>query len=109
MMKVLFISPLVNACSYYRCTLPARHLRKKGLAEARVVSSIAKEYMDWADLVVVQRVVGDLMYHIIKYCKLVGKKVVYELDDNIFMYPESPEYRKDKVQAETVSAIKILR
>ncbi|OHB88353.1 MAG: hypothetical protein A3C38_07210 [Planctomycetes bacterium RIFCSPHIGHO2_02_FULL_50_42] len=109
MMKVLFISPLANACTYYRCTLPARHLRKKGLAEARVVSSIAKEYMDWADLVVVQRVVGDLMYHVIRYCKLEGKKVVYELDDNIFKYPDSPEYVKNGLQAETLSAIRIIR
>lgn len=106
---MLFFSPLSNACTYYRCTLPARHLQRQGLAQARLVSTLAKEYFDWASLVVVQRVVGDLMYHIVKYCKLVGKKVVYELDDNIFMYPESPEYRKDRVQAETVSAIKILR
>lgn len=108
-MKILFISPLANACTYYRCTLPARHIRKKGLAETRVVSSIAKEYIDWADLVVVQRVVGDLMYRVVRYCRLEGKKVVYELDDNIFKYPDSAEYVKKGLQAETLSAIRIIR
>ncbi|MFQ5863153.1 MAG: glycosyltransferase [Candidatus Brocadiales bacterium] len=109
MTKILFVSPLANACTYYRCTLPARHLRKRGLAETRVLSAIAKEYIDWADLVVVQRVVGDLMYHVVRYCKLEGKKVVYELDDNIFKYPNSVEYVKKGLQEETLSAIRIIR
>ncbi len=109
MTKILFLSPLANACTYYRCTLPARHLRRKGMAETRVVSSIAKEYIDWADLVVVQRVVGDLMYHVARYCRLEGKKVVYELDDNIFKYPDSVEYVKNGIQAETLSALRIIR
>ncbi len=109
MMKILYVSPLANACTYYRCTLPARHLRKRGLAETRVVSGLAKEYVDWADLVVVQRVVGDLMCHVVRYCKLEGKKVVYELDDNIFKYPDSVEYVRKGLQAETLSALRITR
>ncbi len=109
MKKILFISPLANACTYYRCTLPARHLGRQGLAETRVVSSIAKEYIDWADVIIVQRVVGDMMYHVIKYARLEGKKVVYELDDNIFKYPDSPEYVRKGLQAETLSAIRIIR
>lgn len=109
MKKILFISPLANACTYYRCTLPARHLRRRGLAEARVVHTIAKEYIDWADMVVLQRVVGELMYHVVRYCRLEGKKVVYELDDNIFKYPDSPEYVKSGLQAETLSTIRIIR
>ncbi|MEE9201233.1 MAG: glycosyltransferase [Candidatus Brocadiales bacterium] len=109
MMKILYISSLRNACTYYRCTLPARHLHKKGLAETRIVSGIAKEYIDWADLVVLQRVVGDIMYHAVRYARLEGKKVVYELDDNIFKYPDSVEYVRKGVQAETLSALRIIR
>ncbi|HHT9120351.1 MAG TPA: hypothetical protein ACFYD3_07400 [Candidatus Hypogeohydataceae bacterium YC41] len=108
-MKILYFSPLENACTYFRCTLPARHLKLQNLADTRIVHTVAKEYFDWADIVVIQRSVGELMEKVAKYCKLVGKKVVYELDDNIFCYPDSVEYVKSDLQEQTISAIKILR
>lgn len=82
---------------------------KHGLAEVNVTALFSKEQIDWADIVVMQRVYGELPEHVAKYCRLAGKKVIYELDDNIFNYPDSPEYKKDNVQQETVSAIKMLR
>ncbi len=82
---------------------------KHGLAEVNVTTLFVKEQIDWADIVVMQRVYGEIPEHVAKYCRLAGKKVIYELDDNIFNYPDSPEYKKDTVQQETVSAIKILR
>lgn len=82
---------------------------KHRLAEVIVASSFTKEQVDWADIVVMQRITGDVPLHVAKYCKLAGKKVIYELDDNIFDYPDSPEYKKDNVQQETISVIKTLR
>lgn len=82
---------------------------KHGLAEVIVTTVFAKEQVDWADIIVMQRVTGYVPLHVAKYCRLLGKKVIYELDDNIFNYPDSPEYQKDNVQQETVSAIKMLR
>lgn len=108
-MKVLYFSPLENACTYYRCTLPARHLKRHGLAETRIVGTVSKEHLDWADIVIIQRSVGELMEKVSGYCRLMGKRVVYELDDNIFCYPDSIEYVKSGLQEQTVSAIKILR
>ncbi len=82
---------------------------KHGLAEVFVTTVFDKEQVDWADVVVMQRVIGDVPLHAAKYCRLTGKKVIYELDDNIFNCPDSPEYERDTVQQETVSAIKMLR
>jgi glycosyltransferase involved in cell wall biosynthesis len=82
---------------------------KQGLAEVTVTTIFAKEQVDWADVIVMQRVTGDVSLHVAKYCRLAGKKVIYELDDNVFNYPDSPEYKKDNVQQETVSVIKVLR
>jgi glycosyltransferase involved in cell wall biosynthesis len=108
-MRILYFSPLENACTYYRCTLPARHLKRQGLAETRLVGTVAKEYFDWADIVVIQRSVGELMEKVVQYCRIAGKKVVYELDDNLFCYPDSIEYVKSGLQEQTISALKILR
>lgn len=91
--RAYFISPNSGALGYWRCTLPAYHLQKAGLADTVVdFNRFQKDFIDWADVVVIQRLVGKGMINLAHYCHMRGKKVVYELDDNVWRFPDSPEY-----------------
>ena len=92
--RIYYISPNSGGISYYRCTLPAYYLHRTGLAETAIdFGRFQKEFVDWADVVVVQRVLGKGIKHMIHYCHMKNKKVVFELDDNVWCFPDSPEYQ----------------
>lgn len=109
-MKIMYLAMSPTTSAYYRCTLPARHLEANGMAITGVFDDIsrAKE----ADIVVVQRLCNPDYIEPIKELRKKGKKVIYELDDDLFNYPESQEYEKvtvSKAQKQTVDIIRILR
>lgn len=107
--RIYYITPGGGAIAYYRCTMPAYYIHKAGLAETAIdFGRFQKEFVDWADIVVVQRVVGGGIKHMIHYCHMKGKKVVFEVDDNIWCFPDSPEYKDTaakKVPASTTDII----
>lgn len=97
--RIYYISPNSGAISYYRCTMPAYYLNRAGLAETAVdFGRFQKEFVDWADVIVVQRVLGNGIKHMIHYCHMKNKKVVFEIDDNVWCFPDSPEYKDDKAK-----------
>ena len=70
-----------------------------GLAETAIdFAKFQKEFVDWADVVVIQRVLGKSIKHLIHYCHMTGKKIVFELDDNVWNFPDSPEYKNDQAK-----------
>ena len=97
--RIYYVSPNSGAISYYRCTMPAYYLNRAGLAETAVdFGRFQKEFVDWADVVVVQRVLGEGIKRMIHYCHMKGKKVVFEIDDNIWCFPDSPEYKDENAK-----------
>lgn len=83
-----------RALAYQRCVIPAKYLARAKIAQTAVMfGSFTKEAMDWADVVVLQRVGGRTITNVAKYCKMLGKAVIFDLDDDIFNYPDSPEYK----------------
>ena len=108
-MKMYYIAADRGALSYWRCVLPGYYLNRKGLAEVAIdFGRFLKEYVDWADLVVVQRVLGQSIKHLIEYCHMTKKKVVYDLDDNLFNMPDSPEYRIEGAEMIPIQAKEIM-
>ena len=107
--KIYYISPNRGALGYWRCTLPAYHLNRAGLAETAIdFGRFQKEFVDWADVIVIQRVLGKGIKHMIHYCHMKGKKVVYDLDDNVWSFPDSPEYKGDKTEEIPVQTSEML-
>lgn len=99
MKKIYYISPNSGAIGYWRCTLPAYYLNRTGLAETAIdFARFQKEFVDWADVVVIQRILGKSIKHLIHYCHMKGKKVVFELDDNVWCFPDSPEYQNKQAK-----------
>lgn len=98
-MKVLFCCADQEALAYYRCIAPGRWLQANGHAQVCILRNWNKEHVDWADVVVFQRLLGDVIANVARYCRMRGKKTVFETDDNILRYPDSPEYRHPTIRA----------
>jgi len=104
-----------TACGFYRCVLPAIYMRQTGLAQVRMLHDdlralssnpflppqmrISDRYLnmqkqaaidgiDWADVVVLQRMGGNAALEIIGRVKSKGKVLVHETDDLCEMVPE---------------------
>lgn len=97
-MKILFCCADQEALAYYRCTAPGRWLQANGHAQVCAARNWNKEHVDWADVVVFQRLLGDVIANVAEYCRMRGKKTVFEVDDNIMRYPDSPEYRHPSIR-----------
>ena len=87
-----------GACTGYRVGQPVNRIKTLGLAEVHVSGSgdrrIAEE-LDRSDVVFLSRAASDTSYKFVSELQRLGKKIVYDLDDNMFdISPMSPHYRE---------------
>jgi glycosyltransferase involved in cell wall biosynthesis len=88
-----------KALAFWRAVTPAKYVAKSKSASTMVMfGRFTKEVVDWADIIVLQRIAGPSAVHLARYIKLAGKMSVFDLDDDIFNYPDSPEYQQTDVQ-----------
>ena len=91
--KILIVTPALNASSVIGITKPLIELEKRGLVTLRLrYGSVPfgwKSDCDWCDIAVFNRAQGfrDLM--LLYYLKRTGKKVIYDIDDNFLEIPIS--------------------
>lgn len=97
-MKVLCITSDPSACAQIRMYSPHNFLTGKNfharyhlISRGRIVSS---KYIDWADIVVLQRVRDRRYRRILRRAKKQGKKIIFELDDNLFEIPLDHPFAK---------------
>lgn len=110
-MRVFFIGAVGSkAIAYWRSIVPAKFLAQARIANTAVMfGRFTKEAVDWADVVVLQRVAGGSINALAEYCKMAGKGLLFDLDDDIFNYPDSPEYHEidtDKVATDIIEIMK---
>jgi glycosyltransferase involved in cell wall biosynthesis len=83
---VIFIKDR-SGCGYWRMVVPARHLDDSNLyldcAEVEVIYEYLLEY----DTIVVQRLHEWKEFYVIEKLKRLGKKIIYDIDDDIFSIP----------------------
>ena len=76
-----------SGCGYWRMVVPARYMDEEKYhlecAEVEVVYDYLLEY----DTIVVQRVHNWAEFYVIEKLKRAGKRVVYDIDDDIFNIP----------------------
>jgi glycosyltransferase involved in cell wall biosynthesis len=81
--KILFIKDLYG-CGYWRMVVPHRYMDVEefyiDLTEIEAVYEHLLEY----DIIVVQRLHNWREYYVIDRLKRQGKKIIYDIDDNIF-------------------------
>lgn len=81
--RILYVSETMNACAWYRSITPGKALADHG-HHVRVEERLTSELVEWADLIVLQRVHDPNVASAIGHCKARGKLTIYELDDDLW-------------------------
>lgn len=95
--KILALVYGLDACPLIRLIGPLKEAERQGLLEHRVavLSSGASTWdrvqpdIEWADIVIFQRFGSDSMLKVLTYCKSRGKRIVFEIDDDLLNLPAS--------------------
>ena len=95
--KILALVYGLDACPLIRLIGPLREAEHQGLLEHRiaVLSSGAFTWdcvqadIEWADIVIFQRFGSDNILKVLTYCKALGKRIVFEIDDDLLNLPVS--------------------
>lgn len=91
--NLFFLGTGSRALVHQRSLIPSKYISKARAANCGVMfGRFTKETMDWADVVVFQRVGGTTMLNLVKYCRLKNKATIYDIDDDVFNYPDAKEY-----------------
>ncbi len=92
-----------NACSAVRLRSPLAYLEKEGRVEIRFFPADKKhppgtEHVDWADMLILQRIKSYRWRSYLKHAAGRGIPVVYEMDDNLLEMPrDHPESKSRAV------------
>lgn len=93
-----------GGCGYWRMTLPARHMDTEDCF-IDISSAITKfEYLLEYDTIYVQRLHDWESYYILEKLKRAGKRIVYDIDDDIFSIENSNPAAKFFSRDEQIAA-----
>lgn len=85
--KLMFIKDKTG-CGYWRMTVPSRYMDHDALYIDIAESELVYEFLEQYDILVVQRLCNWREYYTIERLKRNGKRIVYDIDDDIFDIPE---------------------
>ena len=93
--KVLALLNSLEPCPLIRLVFPLKEAERQGLLEARFAHLFSGELtmeqlhrdIDWSDIVVFQRFGTPQHLAILEVCKSLGKRVVFETDDDLLNLP----------------------
>lgn len=96
-LRVLYLLGDQMGCGWYRCMMPGIYLRNLHGVDARAATSLSptvREFARDADILVFQRQMHDDVLAFLYEQKAMGKKIVYEMDDDFWHIPvKNPAYR----------------
>src|SRR5574337_151148 len=96
-LRVLYLLADQTGCGWYRCLMPGIYLRNLYGVDARAATSLSdavRAFARDADILVFQRQLSDSTLDFLHEQKAMGKKIVYELDDDFWHLPvKNPAYR----------------
>jgi len=91
--RVVFLRGDNMGCGFWRIKLPGEYLRDQENDISVQITDVAIDYDQLVkyDVIIVQRVFDYEQYYILSTLKAAGKKIVYEVDDDIFnVAPHNP-------------------
>ena len=86
--RVLFLKADDTGCGYWRIVVPARHLNPDKYLIDVLVTDLVYDYLLYYDTIVVQRRCDWRQMYVIDKLKSTGKKIIYDIDDDIMNVPE---------------------
>jgi len=84
--KILFVKD-TGGCGYWRMLVPSRYMDAESLYIDITESELVFDFLLEYDTIVVQRLCNWREYYIIERLKRHGRRVVYDIDDDIFDVP----------------------
>lgn len=98
-----------GGCGYWRMVLPARHMDTSGIYVDVTGGSVDFDHMLEYETVYVQRVNNWDSFYVIEKLKKAGKRVVYDIDDDIFCIPEENPAHKAYGRGELMAAVECMK
>jgi len=80
-LNLLFIPRDNKGCGFYRMMVPANEIKRQNLADVVLNFGWDWKMVEWAHIIVVQRMTDSKAYEGIEQARSIGKKVIFELDD----------------------------
>ena len=97
--NVIFVKGDKSGCGYWRMILPASYIDNDYMVDVTNVE-VLYEYLLEYDVIVLQRTLNWESLYVIKKLQKLGKKVVYDIDDNLFELPDhNPSKKKYDIDA----------
>ena len=100
-----------DACGEIRLFNPIEYLRTEGRVATRIFPADKKnvpsfEHIDWADLMVIQRLRNKSLRPLVTYAKKKGVPIICEMDDNLLDLPEKHiEYKSKRRRRRNISKL----
>lgn len=90
---IIFIKD-TSGCGYWRMVVPARYMNDAEKFIDCVEVEVIYEYLLEYDTIVVQRLHNWSEFYVIEKLKRLGKRVIYDIDDDIFnIPPDNPAFK----------------
>jgi len=92
-LNLLFIPRDNKGCGFYRMLVPANEIKRQDLADVVVNFGWDWKMVEWAHIIIVQRMTDIEAYESFDQAHSMGKKIIYELDDYVnAISPTNPSY-----------------
>jgi glycosyltransferase involved in cell wall biosynthesis len=92
-LNLLFIPRDNKGCGFYRMMVPANEIKRQDLANVVVNFGWDWKLVEWAHVVIVQRMTDVQAYEAIDQAHSIGKKIIFEIDDYVnAISPQNPSF-----------------
>lgn len=92
-LKILFIPRDNKGCGFYRMLVPANEIKRQDLADVIVDYGWNWKAVEWAHVIVIQRMSDIQAYEAIEQAHSLGKRIIFELDDLVqCVSPTNPSF-----------------
>ena len=98
-----------SGCGYWRMILPARYMDRTGIYIDITDSGVKFESLMEYDTIFVQRLHDWESFYLLERLKRAGKRIVYDIDDDLFSIPESNPAHKMMGRNEQMAAVECMK
>ena len=98
-----------GGCGYWRMVLPARYMDRKGIYIDITDSGVKFESLMEYDTIFVQRLHDWDSFYLLERLKKVGKRIIYDIDDDLFSIPESNPAHKMIGRNEQMAVVECMK
>lgn len=98
-----------SGCGYWRMSLPARYMDREGIYIDITGGSMDYDQLLEYDVIVVQRLHSWDSFNILERIKNAGRRIVYDIDDDIFCIPSSNPASRSFGDSELMAAVECMK